>query len=290
MALIGGHVIAVYSSPDRPIGRGRKLAPSPVKAHALERGIPVLTPTKLAGRDEQTVFEKLEVDLVIVAAYGLLLPKAFLVTPSYGAINVHPSLLPRHRGAAPVPAAILAGDRVSGTTLIKMDEGLDTGPVLAMREVLLMGDERASSLTAALFELGGEMLEENLPLYIVGGLLPIEQSADGASITKKFTKEDGLLDWTCSAVDLERRIRALEPWPGSATIWQGQRIDVLEASVNAWPRTPAGQVFRLGDAIAVGTGEGALILERVRLAGRKAMTAHEFVHGRAAFMGTVLPS
>ena len=134
------------------------------------------------------------------------------------------------------------------------------------------------------------MLEEYVPLYIGGGLSPIGQAADGASITKKFTKEDGVLDWTRSAVDLDRQIRALEPWPGSATTWQGQRIDVLQARVNQWPNTLAGQVFRLEGDIAVGTGDGALILEHIRLAGRKTMTAHEFTNGHADFMGTVLPS
>ncbi|MDA1035252.1 MAG: methionyl-tRNA formyltransferase [Chloroflexi bacterium] len=287
---IGGRVVAVYSGPDRPAGRGRKLAASPVKGYAVERGFDVLTPGKVTTEEEKVRFESLGADLVVLAAYGLLLPRPFLFSPLHGAVNVHPSLLPRHRGAAPVPAAILAGDSVSGTTIIKMDEGLDTGPVLAMREVPLTGKERASELTMRLFDLGARMLEECLPSYMGGELVPIAQASEGASVIKRFAKEDGSLDWTRPTAELERRVRALDPWPGTATTWQGQRIDVLEASMGDSAGASPGQVIMQGDAVAVGTGDGTLVLERVRPAGRNAMAARDFVRGRADFIGAVLPS
>ena len=287
---IGGRVIAVYSGPDRPAGRGRKVTASPVKDYALERGMDVLTPAKVTTDEEKARFENLGADLVVLAAYGLLLPRPFLFTPAHGAVNVHPSLLPRHRGAAPVPATILAGDPIAGTTIIKMDEGLDTGPVLAMREVPLVGNERAPELTARLFDLGARMLDECLPSYVRGELSPTAQAVEGASVIKKFAKEDGTLDWMRPAVELERRVRALDPWPGTATTWQGQRIEVLEASVGDSADALPGQVRMLGDAIAVGTSDGALVLERVRPAGRNAMAARDFVRGRADFIGAVLPS
>ena len=285
-----GRVVAVYSGPDRPSGRGRRLSPSPVKDYALEQGIDVLTPVKVTTDEEKARFESLRADLVVLAAYGLLLPKPFLFAPAHGAVNVHPSLLPRHRGAAPVPAAILAGDIVTGTTIIKMDEGLDTGPVLATREVPLVGDERAPELTARLFELGARMLGECLPPYIRGELVPAAQAAEGASVVKKFAKEDGALDWTRPAAELERRVRALDPWPGTATTWRGQRIDILQASVGDSAGALPGQVFMRAEAVAVGTGDGALVLERVRQAGRKVMAAGDFVRGRADFVGAILPS
>ena len=263
---------------------------SPVKAYAEERGIDVLTPVRLTTEEEKKRFEALGADLVVLAAYGLLLPKPFLFSPTHGAVNVHPSLLPRHRGAAPVPAAILAGDTVTGTTIIKMDEGLDTGPVIAMREVPLAGDERAPELTARLFDLGARLLEECLPRYIRKEIDPTAQAAEGVSVIKKFSKEDGEIDWTRSALELERRVRGLDPWPGTATTWRGQRIDVLEASVGGPTSAVPGLVFSLGDTVAVGTGDGSLVLERVRPAGRSAMAARDFVRGRADFIGAELPS
>ena len=286
----GGSIVAVYAAPDRPAGRGRAVQPSPIKRHAEAKGIPVLTPARPTNTDETEGFLALEADLVVLAAYGLLLPKPFLYEPQHGAINVHPSLLPRHRGAAPVQAAILAGDVVTGTTIMKMDEGLDTGPVLAMRNVALDGSERAPELTERLFALGASMLEETLPAYLGGTLLPAAQAVEGMTIVKRFSKADSGLDWSKPAAELERQVRAFDPWPGSATLWDGRRIEILEAEVGPTEKTgvPAGHVIDLDGGLAVGTGDGLLVLQRVRLEGRQATAARDFLRGYPKIVGATL--
>jgi methionyl-tRNA formyltransferase len=286
----GGSIVAVYAAPDRPAGRGRAVQPSPIKRHAEAKGIPVLTPARLTNTDETERFLALKADLVVLAAYGRLLPEPFLFAPRHGAINVHPSLLPRHRGAAPVQAAILAGDAVTGTTIMKMDEGLDTGPVLAMRNVALDGRERAPELTERLFALGASMLEETLPAYLGETLLPVAQASEGMTVVKRFSKADSGLDWSNPAAELERQVRAFDAWPGSATLWEGRRIEILEAEVGSSGMTslPPGHVIDLHGGLAVGTGDGLLVLQRVRLEGGQATTARDFLRGHPKIVGTTL--
>lgn len=283
-------VAAVYTSPDRPSGRGRRLAPSPVRARADELGIPVLTPQRLAGPDEQARFRELGADLVILAAYGLLLPAPFLFEPRHGAVNVHPSLLPRYRGAAPVAGAILAGDNETGTSLIVMDEGLDTGPLLAQRSVPLTGAERTPELTARLFGLGGAMLEEKLPDYVAGRLKPVPQSAEGATLTRRMSKSDGDIDWREDAELIARKVRAYDPWPGTATVWEGRRLAIIAAEPLRHEGLAPGQVASVGGRMLVGAGVGALQLLRVKLEGRPETGIDEFVRGHGAFLGAQLPS
>ena len=285
----GWRLSAVYTAPDRQAGRGRRVQPSPVKERALALGLEVLTPARVTPADEQDRFRELNADLVVLAAYGLLLPEAFLHAPTHGAVNVHPSLLPRHRGAAPVPAAILAGDTTTGTSIMVMDEGLDTGPVLASRSVPLDGTERSPELTERLFLLGAELLEECLPAYLKGELVPSPQPQEGISVVKRFRKEDGDLDWTRPAVELERQVRAFDPWPGSATTWDGKRLEVLEASVGAPAVGGAPGTVQRGEAgIGVATGDGSLLLRRVRLEGRSPTAIEEFVRGHTAFLSALL--
>ncbi len=285
----GWRLSAVYTAPDRQAGRGRKVQPSPVKERALALGLEVLTPARVTPADEQDRFRELNADLVVLAAYGLLLPEAFLHAPTFGAVNVHPSLLPRHRGAAPVPAAILAGDTTTGTSIMVMDEGLDTGPVLASRSIPLDGTERSPELTERLFLLGTELLEEFLPAYLRGELVPSPQPQEGISVVKRFRKEDGDLDWTRPAVELERQVRAFDPWPGSATTWDGKRLEVLEASVGAQAEGGApGTVQRSEAGIGIATGDGSLLLRTVRLEGRSPTAINEFVRGHAAFLSALL--
>jgi methionyl-tRNA formyltransferase len=290
---LDGEIVAVYAAPDRPAGRGRKLLPSPVKEYAEAQGIEVLTPARVTNDDEKARFATLGADLVVLAAYGLLLPAPFLFDPKHGAVNVHPSLLPRHRGASPVAGAILAGDLVTGTTIMKMDEGLDTGDVLAMEEFPLVGDERAPALTQTLFALGARMLGDVLPAYLAGGLTPTAQASDGATIIKRFKKEDGQLDWSLPAIDLERRTRAFDPWPGTATTYKGERLEIVSASVAESDEpagSPVGTVVAAGREVAVVTGAGLLALNQVKPAGRKPMAAADFVRGHSDFIGATLPS
>lgn len=289
-SVIDGEIVAVYTAPDRPTGRGRKLLPSPVKAYAEAQGFDVVTPARVTNDEEKARFAALGADLVVLAAYGLLLPAPFLFDPQHGAVNVHPSLLPRHRGASPVAGAILAGDTRAGTAIMKMDEGLDTGDVLAMEEVGLVGDERAPALTKELFALGARMLGEVLPAYVSGSLQPTPQALNGVTVIKRFKKQDGELDWSMSAVELERRIRAYDPWPGTASTYRGERLDVLSATVGETVIGERGEVVAHGRDVVVVTGDGSLVLGEVKPAGRKPMTANDFVRGHPDFVGAMLPS
>ena len=286
----GWPVVGVYTAPDRRAGRGREVRSAPVKGFAAARGLPVLSPARLTLPEEVARFEALSADLVVLAAYGLLLPKPFFAGPRFGAVNVHPSLLPRHRGAAPVAATILAGDAATGTSVIVMDEGLDTGPVLARSDpVALDGTERTPDLTERLFALGGGLLAGVLPRYVAGGLTPVPQTDEGATLVKRLRKADGDLDWTQPAAQLEREVRAYDPWPGAATTWRGRRLEVLDAGLASGGAQP-GLVVETDGAVSVGTGHGLLVLRAVRLEGRPATTAEEFVRGHRELIGARLPS
>ena len=280
----GWTVAAAYAAPDKPEGRGRRLTPSPVRRCAEELGVPTLTPTKLTAPEEIERFRALRPDLVILAAYGLLLPPPFLFEPRFGAVNVHPSLLPRHRGASPVAAAILAGDAETGVTLMAMDEGLDTGPTLARTRVELSGGERTPELTERLFALGAEMLEETLPRYVAGEVAPTPQPQEGATYAPRLTKADGEIVWSEPAVLIERKTRAYDPWPGAATRWNGRRLAVTAA--RAEPDIGGlepGRTRRDAEGVLVGTGEGALRLLRVKPEGGAEMPIADFLRGRPAF-------
>ena len=285
----GWTVAAAYAAPDKPEGRGRRLAPAPVRRRAEELGVPTLTPTKLTAPEEIERFRALRPDLVVLAAYGLLLPPPFLFEPRFGAVNVHPSLLPRHRGASPVAAAILAGDAETGVTLMAMDEGLDTGPTLECRSVALSGGERTPELTERLFALGAAMLEETLPRYIAGEVEPAPQPQEGATYAPRLTKADGEVVWTEPAVLIERKTRAYDPWPGMATRWAGRRLAVTSASAapNIGGLDP-GRTRRDGDSVLAGTGEGALRLLRVKPEGGAEMPIADFLRGRPAFADALL--
>ncbi len=287
---MGWSVAAVYTSPDRPRGRGRRLAPSPVRVYADENHIPALTPERLMSPEEQERFRALGADLVVLAAYGLLLPAPFLFEPGSGAVNVHPSLLPRHRGAAPVAGAILAGDQETGTSLMVMDEGLDTGPVIAQRRAPLTGNERTPELTRRLFALGAEMLEEALPAYVEGGIAPTPQPSGGATLTKRLAKADGEIDWSEPAELIVRKVRAYALWPGTATTWEGRRLAIVDAALAGESGLAPGRTASVDGQTLVGTGDGAVRLLSVKYEGRAETGVNEFVRGRGAFIGALLPS
>jgi methionyl-tRNA formyltransferase len=273
-------VVGVITQPDRASGRGRELKPPPVKALALELNIPVMQPEKLRAPDAMEQLRAWAPDLIVVAAFGQILKKDVLELPSFGCINVHASLLPRWRGAAPINAAILAGDEEIGVTIMKMDVGLDTGPMLAMKSMRLASDLTTDSALQALSQLGADLLIETLPDYISGKLIPHAQPEDGTTYAPMLKKEDGLLDFTRSAVELERRVRAMNPWPGAWFEWNGNLLKVVRASVLSVEKgLVSGSRFIIGGRPAVMSADGALALDEVQPSGRKIMSGKAFLSG-----------
>ncbi len=294
-ALLGsGHeVVGIYTQPDRAAGRGRGVTGSPVKAFAEARGLRVLQPASLRQPAPLAELASLAPELVVVAAYGRLLPAEALQLPLWGCLNLHPSLLPRYRGPSPVPYALLNGDETVGASLILLDEGMDSGPIIAQREEPVLPDDTADTLTDRLFRVGATLLAESLPAYLKGEMRACPQDEALATYTSKLTKEEGELRWELPAIDLWRQVRAYSPWPGSYTHWQGGLLKVLAAvPVPAVGGRPPGTVIPLeGDpqaSVGVCTGEGVLGLRRVQLEGRRAMDTAEFLSGHREFLGALL--
>jgi len=285
-------VVAVVTQPDRPAGRSKKLAPSPVKAAALEYDLPVLQPSKLrkapAAVDE---LRALTPDLIVVAAYGLILPPAVLDIPTYGCINVHASLLPAYRGASPIHAAILDGLTETGVSIMLMDAGMDTGPVLAQTTQPIHPDDTTVTLGERLAQQGADRLVETLPAWLAGDLPPIPQEdlPGEPSICRMIKKEAGRIDWNQPATHIERMTRAYTPWPSAFTTWQGQPFKIWQAATVAGDAEP-GRVVETDAGPAVGTGAGLLRLETVQPAGKRAMAVQSFLNGAPDFIGSRLGS
>jgi methionyl-tRNA formyltransferase len=292
--LAGAHdIVAVYTRPDRHVGRGRRVLPTPVKRFALERGLPVLQPASLRGEEIAREMEGLNPEVVVVAAYGRIIPEAMLRVPAHGMVNVHPSLLPRHRGPSPVATAILEGASVTGVTIMLLDAGMDSGPILAQREAAVQPGERTGELTTRLFGMGAELLLEVLQAVGSGDLRPVPQDEARATVTRLLQKADGELDWSLPAVELERRVRAFDPWPGCFTRWGGRQLNVVEAGVVDGGGTAEGEVGEVAagsEGLVVVTGRGLLRLDSLRLEGRRTQPAEEFVRGHADLPGARLPS
>jgi methionyl-tRNA formyltransferase len=272
----GRQPAAVYTQPDRPAGRGKKLTASPVKRHAVEHGIPVYQPASL--RDDAAVEElrALQPDLLIVAAYGLILPQAVLDIPTHGCINVHASILPRWRGAAPIQAAILAGDATTGISLMRMTAGLDCGPVYHIDEIAIGAGETAGELHDRLAALGANALVEHLDDIIAGRLQAVDQDDSLATYAPKIDKQDAEIDWGLPAAEVARRVRAYNPFPGAFTHERETRLKVWRAAPTDGSGEP-GEVLHFGsDAIVVACGEGALRLDELQLPGKRRAPAHEF--------------
>lgn len=294
----GLDVVGVMTQPDKPAGRGRQLVPSPVKQFAQEHGIPVVQPHSLRQPEAREQLIALAPDLIIVAAFGQILPAAVLGLPRFGSLNVHASLLPRHRGAAPIAGAILAGDEQTGISIMLMDEGLDTGPVLAQATMPIAASENAGQLFERLAELGAQTLINTLPLWLAGGLTPQPQDEHAATLTRPLTKEQGRLDWTQSAERLARQVRALTPWPGAWTTWEGRQLKILAAHpVPMTAETPPspllpGHTFVTDESgaprLCVATGEEALALDVIQLEGRRALPAADVLRGHPALAGALL--
>ncbi len=280
-------VIAVYTQPDRPAGRGRKLTPSPVKACALEHGIDVYQPEKLKTAEDQQLLSDLGADLMVVVAYGIILPKVVLDAPRLGCINIHASLLPRWRGAAPIQRAILAGDTQSGITIMQMDEGLDTGDMLLKNPCDIAADESGSSLHDRLAVMGAEALMQALPGIVTQTLEPEKQDDALANYAHKLQKAEALIDWSKSAKQLQLQVNAFNAWPVAQTpidvkgkpqmlrIWRAEAIDATGADMAEPPGTV---VSCEKQGIDVATGEGYLRLLEIQMPGKKPMDVQAFVN------------
>jgi methionyl-tRNA formyltransferase len=283
--LAQGHdIAAVYSQPPRPKGRGMETEPGPVHKFAAAHGLEVRTPLSLKAEAEQAQFAALNLDAAIVVAYGLLLPQPILDAPKLGCFNLHGSLLPRWRGAAPIQRAVMAGDAETGVMVMKMEAGLDTGPVL-MAERVAVGRKTSGELTDHLSRLGADLMVRAISAMERGAVAEHPQSADGVTYAKKIGKEEARIDWSKSAAEIDCLIRGLSPWPGAFTEAKGERLKVLYAEPGAGKGAP-GEV--IGDDLTIACGEGALRLRRVQRAGAKAMTADELLKGFALPQGAKL--
>jgi methionyl-tRNA formyltransferase len=294
-------VVGVVTQPDRPAGRGRQVQPSPVHTLAAQHGLPVLLPTSLRGQAARDALRAWEPDVIVVAAFGQILPEAVLNIPPAGCLNVHASLLPRWRGAAPVAAAILAGDETTGVTVMKMDAGLDTGPIIRQAPLSIAPDDTRQSLTARLSQLGAGLLRAALPEWLAGKLAPQPQAGEGVTYAPQLSKAEGRINWQADAAAIARRVRAYYPWPGAFTSWQGNLLKILRAVPSSDDRL---QLVHLDDRAAVGllpgtlvalpegpaviTGQGLLLLLEVQPAGKRPMAAVDFARGARGWIGNRL--
>ena len=287
--------VAVYTLPDRPRGRGRSPQMPPVKERALAMQLPVYQPASMRSSIVQEELISLRPDVIVVAAYGRLLPARVLNAAPGGCLNLHPSLLPKYRGPSPIVSALLDGADTTGVTLMLLDEGMDTGPIIAQREFAIPSDANAETLTAKLFRRGADLLMENLSPWVSGALAANPQDDAQATITRMVVRDNGLADWSVSAEVLARRCRAYTPWPGLFTHWEGQVLKLMEvralaSSAVAGEKEIGRVVARPEEAIPVGvcTADGVLGLQRLQLEGRRAASADEFLRGYPQFIGAKL--
>lgn len=271
-------VVAVYSQPDRKSGRGLKQKQTPVKEFAHQYQLPIYQPTSLKDSSEHDLLASFKADVMVVAAYGILLPAPVLAIPRLGCINIHPSLLPRWRGAAPIQRTIAAGDTITGVTMMQMDAGLDTGPILLQRQYVLDPEETSQTLHDNLAKLGAQALVETLDLLAEGEIQPRPQNSEQATYAHKISKEEALIDWDRPAIELEHEIRAFNPWPVAYTTWEGHNLRVWNAKaineeLSEKPRTIVKASLR---GIDIATGKGLLRLLSVQLPGGKVLPVNDF--------------
>lgn len=282
-------LLAVVTQPDRPRGRGKKVIPSPVKNAALEHGLPVLQPEKLSADFVQEV-KQLAPAMVVVVAYGKILPKSLLEIPPLGCINVHASLLPEYRGAAPIHRAILNGEINTGVTIMYMAEGMDTGDIILQKETKISPHEDVGSLHDRLSMMGAKLLETALEKLLRGEASRREQDSTGVTYAPPLKREEEVINWKENARKIHNQVRGMNPWPGAYTLWKGQRIKIWRSSVMENEVTgPPGEVISLGkDGIIVAAGSGALSIQELQLSGGKKMPAEDFLRGNPLTPGTVL--
>lgn len=277
-------VVGVVTQPDREAGRGRALTPPPVKKLAIELGIPVIQPNRLREPEAMAQLQSWSPDLIVVAAFGQILRQAVLDLPPFGCINVHGSLLPRWRGAAPIQAAILHGDDQTGITIMKMDAGVDTGDILSQRGTPIFPGDTSGTLSTRLAILGADLLMDTLPAYLAGDLQPRPQQHELATFAPMLNKEDGLLDFSRPAAELARKVRAMNPWPGAYTIWQGQPLKIHKAhSIEQSSQAPELTTIYQGQP-AFTTSSGLLVLDEVQPAGKKPMPGKVFLNGARSWV------
>ena len=273
------HIVGVVTQPDRPAGRGRVLKSPPIKLLADELNLPVVQSRKLSEPDVMRQLHQWAPDLIVVAAFGQILRPEVLDLPKFGCINVHASLLPRWRGAAPIQAAILNGDEQTGITILRMDTGIDTGPTLSQATIQITDHETAGTLTINLSKLGAELLVETLPYYLNGTLIPQAQDGSHATYAPMIKKEAGLLDFSQTAIDLERKVRAYNPWPGTYTMWKNQALIIHQAHVVDSYLQPAGKRITYQELPAMITSQGIFIIDMLQPAGKKIMEGKTFLRG-----------
>lgn len=288
----GYDLAGVLTRPDTPAGRGQRMEESPVKQIARAENLSIHQPRTLRDPAALAELAALRPDLLVVAAYGLILPPAVLALPPKGCINIHGSLLPKHRGAAPIVAAILAGDEETGVSIMLMDAGVDTGPVLSRAAIPISDDDTTGTLTARLADQGAELLISTLPGWLEGTATPELQPSIGASYAPRIEKQDGRIRWGEPAALIARRVRAYQPWPSAYTTWRGQTLKVIKARVSDSTRDQAPGISDQGlvvvgarDEAGVITGDGVLWLEEVQLAGKRALPIETFLRGAPGFLG-----
>jgi methionyl-tRNA formyltransferase len=291
----GYEIVTVISRPDKPSGRGKELVYSPVKQFALSQEIPVWQPGSLKRQENIEMLAAYRSDLNIVAAFGQILPQAVLDLPRYGTLNIHASLLPKYRGVSPISEAILQGDTETGVTIMLIDAGVDTGPILLQRAIPIAEDDTTGSLTLKLAALGASTLLETLPLWVQGKITPQLQDERFASHTRMLRKEDGKIDWTLPASILARTVRAFTPWPGAYTRWGNKLLKIISAHAISSDTGSGGKAGMVSlrkengsQTLSIATGDGLLNVEKLQLEGKKVMNADEFLRGYSQIVGEVL--
>ncbi len=290
----GYQVVGVVTKADMKAGRKQELTESEVKKVATENNLPLLQPLKMDA-DTAKALHDFKPDLIVVAAYGKILPKSILEIPRYGCINFHTSLLPKWRGASPIQNAILAGETKTGVTIMKMDEGMDTGDILAQIAVSIAPDDTNATLSEKLFSAGKDLLLETIPLFISGEISPKKQDSTGVTLCQLIEREDGHIGWTDDAESIYNRYRALTPWPGIFSLWKKEdnllRLKLTSLSFQKQPPQNAhslGEVFEIGEKVGVQTGNGVIFLEEVQLEGKSPVPIKDFLLGNGSLLGTLL--
>lgn len=291
-------VVGVVTQPDAKSGRGRVFTPSPLKEFATSNGLKVLQPERLRSEKFLEEIQGLAPELITVAAYGKILPEEVLALPRLGSINVHPSLLPKHRGASPVAASLSNGEHTTGVSIMLMDKGMDTGPLLAQQQETILPDDDTGILTDRLFRQGAQLLVMTMERWVNGRVTPVPQDHSMATVCTVLMKKDGMLDFYRTAEELVNQIRACQPWPGAYTTWEGKRVKILEAlslltDAEILAEEPGTVISVRKDAMvstAIVTANGLLVLRRIQLAGKRPTDSGEFLRGHPEFVGAHLPS